>query len=279
MINLEVGLSQSLSDSLLLQNIGPYQLEKPEKVIGGNIGGPRSFEGAGIIAGTGHFPDHLDKSYEVRYLGGAELSSPKVQVTQHAGGESDKWLLHGVDRDFRNYYGLPGDSYAMRIIDNQTIMASGSGGWTYRWLSGNKVVHIEYTDLQLEKPEPLEVVSAYLALHPSSLSPQTSLEIRTDANKTIWIKDEMDRRLWLGGKWMGTITNIGEDRKKKLIRIVDHLNVFLDYREKYYGVGAGTEKGTIDQLLQAEDKDAIEAKLNEYYQWWNQNKTGAINLP
>jgi hypothetical protein len=106
----------------------------------------------------------------------------KVQVTQHEGAASDSWLAHEVERDFRNYFGMPGESYVARTISTNIVLAAGVGGWAYRWLSGNKIVHIEYTDLQMSKPEPLAVIEAYLQKHPSTLAPITSSELRTVEN-------------------------------------------------------------------------------------------------
>ncbi len=59
-----ISFSQNFSDYLILQDIVPYKLEAPQKVVGGYIGGPRVFDGAGVIAPTGHFHiDHSDKTY------------------------------------------------------------------------------------------------------------------------------------------------------------------------------------------------------------------------
>ncbi len=79
-----ISFPQDVSDYLILQDIGPYKISKPEKLIPGfqPIGGLRTYDGSGIIAATGHFADHPDKTYEVMYLGETdELPSPTVQVT------------------------------------------------------------------------------------------------------------------------------------------------------------------------------------------------------
>ena len=64
-------------------------------------GGPRTYEGAGVLSGSGHFDDHKDTSYKVMYLGGNGLPSPTVLVVQHAGADSDQWLLHEVEDIYR----------------------------------------------------------------------------------------------------------------------------------------------------------------------------------
>ena len=257
--------SQGISAFLIQQDIASFK-----RVTRGGPSGS-------VLAGAGHFGlDHQDKAYGIAYVNDQTEIWVDVQVTRHAGGESDKWLLHEVEDGFRRN---PEQDYfkgKIREVNNNRIITY-IRGTHYSWISNNVVVDIKYTDLQKTKPEPLVVVRSYLALHPSTIT-LTDAEIKSRAHNELWIKDEMDRRLWLGGKWMGKITNVGEDRKKILIRVVDHLNVFLDYREKYFGVAARNEKGVIDRLLQVVNKDAIEAKLNEYYQWWNQNKDGPINL-
>ena len=186
--------AQSISDYLILQDIGDYKFKTQTKDF--ITGQPRTIPGystrtaPGILAGTDHFDvDHDDKTYETKYVNRTIGLGVEVQVTKHAGSDSDKWLLHEVERDFRNYYGLSDNSYIVKQIDGNTILAVGAGGWTYRWLSGSKVVHISYTDLMMEKPQPLEVVKAYLAKHPSTLPPMTLKELRSTENKTKWIKD------------------------------------------------------------------------------------------
>ena len=275
--------SQEIGDYLILEDIGPYKIAMPEKLFPGEppSGGPRSYEGPGILGATGHFTDHNYRTYTAIYLGANDdLASPTVEVTQHVGGNSDRWLAHEAERDFRNYYGLPGDSYVMRNIEGNTVMAFGAGGWDYRWLSGNKLIQIEYTDLMMTKPEPLEVVNAYLAKHPSTLPSMTSAELRTDPNKTKWIKDEMERRLWLCDKWFQQLDEGKTEQYKALSAVVnDHLEVFLDYREKYYGISAAEDKQILSGYLQAKNEKEIRKKLTEYKQWWAENKTKPINLP
>lgn len=265
-----LGLAQEIGNYLIMNDIGEYKF-RPKRVI--TIGN------AGVLVPTGHFPGHGDMTYEGIYIHPQTYLGVTVQVTQHAGSDSDKWLLHEVERDFRNYYGLPGDSYVIRIIDGSVIMAAGSGGWDYRWLSGNKVIRIEYTDLMMEKPEPLEVVKAYLAKHPSTLTPITSADLRNKDNETKWIKDEMDRRLWLCDKWFYQLQLGKAEQNKVLQESVRSMNVFLDYREKYYGIKAANDKNLLSNYLLQNNGTAIKNKLAEYKNWWNANKSGAINLP
>ncbi len=270
--------SQTISDYLILQDIGLYKLDKPEAVFPKEppIGGPHAYDGPGMIGATGHFPDHKDLTYEVMYIGGGGLPSPRVQVTQHAGSDSDKWLSHEVERGFRR--GNFEEDMAparFRNIDGNNIFYSGLGGGTYRWLSNYIVVSIEYVDLYRHKSEPIEVVKAYLTKFPSTIP---SMAIDRVHNEQ-WIKDEMERRLWLCDKWFLHL-QLGKAAQDEALReIVDQMEVFLDYREKYYGISGKSEKSALSGYLTANDGTAIKNKLTAYKTWWSVNKTKAINLP
>jgi hypothetical protein len=274
-----VGFSQSYSDYLILQDISPYKLEAAQKVVGGYIGGPRTFDGAGAIAPTGHFyPDHTDKTYEAYYEGGNNLVSATVQVTKHSGSDSDKWLLHELDDSFRDDFGIPNNSYGPRQINGQTVYVISIGGRGYRWLSGNKVIEVSYHGSLTTLPEPLEVVQAYLAKHPSTLPPITLAQLRSAAKKTTWIKDEMDRRLWLCDKWFMQLQLKKADEKQVYQESVKSMTVFLDYREKYYEVKAADEKNLLAGYLNTNNGTGIKAKLAEYKNWWAVNRDKAIRL-
>ncbi|GBE06723.1 hypothetical protein BMS3Abin10_02380 [bacterium BMS3Abin10] len=126
------GFANGSADYLILQDIGPYKISTPEKLFPGEppIGGPRTYDSHGIIGATGHFPDHIDRTYEVMYLGETDaLPSPTVQVTQHAGSESDKWLLHEVERGFRfGDYEEDMTPSRFRNIDGSYVFYSKLGG-------------------------------------------------------------------------------------------------------------------------------------------------------
>jgi len=64
----------------------------------------------------------------------------------------------------------------------------------------------------------------------------------------------------------------------KLSDMVKSMSVFLNYREKYFGIDAIDEKDFLDGYAVAKDKDKIVTKLNEYKKWWGSNKTVAISL-
>jgi hypothetical protein len=148
------------TDYLLLQDISSYkfitQNRDPltKKTI--TIPGYTTRTAPGVLAGADHFDiDHDDTTYETVYESDITDLGVRVQVTKHAGSDSDKWLLHEVDADFRNYYGIPGMAYTTRQVDSQTMLVAAVGGREYRWLSGNKVVVIKYHGSLTQKPEPL----------------------------------------------------------------------------------------------------------------------------
>ena len=278
------GMTLEVTDYLILEDIAAYKLEKESREFPDRKLRPitpyKTYKGsAGVVGGAGHFAyDHDDMTYETGYENSTLEMGVEVQVTQHSGSASDMWLPHEVDRNFRNYYGQPGDSYVMRQINGNTVMAAGSGGWTYHWLSANKVIRIEYTDLQMTKPEPLEVVQAYLAKHPSTLTPMTSADLRTADNKTKWIKDEMDRRLWLCDKWNAQF-QLGKASQADMFRaLVDNMTVFLKYRQKCYGITATDDINALFDYSRNNDAAAIMNKLTAYKTWWAANKGNAINL-
>lgn len=260
--------SQDINNYLIIEDVGNYK-----KITKGGPAG-------NILAAAGHFGlDHKDKSYGIAYVNDETQIWVNVRVTQHAGSDSDKWLLHELDMDFRNYYGLPGRSYGPRQIESQTILEDAAGGRNYRWISGNKVIVIEYHDSQMTKPEPIEVVKAYLAKHLSTLTAMKLAELRSPEMKTTWIKDEMDRRLWLCDKWF-LYVQMGKAELSDILRtVVKYLTVFLDYRERYYGITSRDEKIKLMGYLDVKDGTAIKNKLTEYKTWWSVNKTKSISLP
>ena len=260
---------QELSNYLILSNIGDFRASK----------NPSSGKGPGIVVGADHFYiDHDDMTYRISYFNKQTRVGPKAQVTQHAGSDSDKWLLHEVDSGFRDKYGTPAVSYYPWQIDSQTVLINAVGGREYRWLSGYKVVEIEYHGSLTQTPEPLEVVKAYLAKHPSTLSAMTLSQLRSTDSKIKWIKDEMDRRLWLCDKWYGQLSAGKTDQKTALDAVVKSMNVFLDYREKYYGIKAADEKNLIEGYLYSDNSTGITTKLTEYKTWWAAHKGDSISL-
>jgi len=258
------------ADYLILQSIGDYH----------SSGKGKCGNGAGLLGAATHFRvDHTDTTCRTGYYFTAQDIAVSVQITQHSDSASAKWLLHELDREFRNYYGIPDPSFIVQVIDGQTLLTFGSAGWDYRWISGNKVIDIEYRDLQMSKPEPLEIIQAYLAKHPSTLPAVTTKVVMSSANKTAWIKDEMDRRLWLCDKWFMQLQLGKAQQSQTLQESVKSMNVFLDYRDKYYGIKAANEKNLLASSLSQNNITTIKAKLAEFKKWWTENKDKGFRLP
>ncbi len=263
--------AQNPSDHLILENIWSYT----------NSGKGRCGKGSGLIAAMGHFSiDHEDITCRTGYYNLQQDLAISVQVTQHAGSDSDRWLLHELDAEFRDYYGIPDLSFTVRNIDAHTVLVFSSGGRDYRWVSGNKVIMIEYTALEMsKKPEPIEIVKAYLAKHPSTLPPLTLQELRSPAHKTLWIKDEMERRVWLCEKWFLHLQMGKVNLEEALDAVVKSMAVFLDYREKYYGIRSKDEKLTLLTYLNQKDGTSLKQRLSTYKIWWAINKGKSITVP
>jgi hypothetical protein len=263
---------------LILEDIGIYKLFTG--IQGQAFSGPPSkysqTNTAGVLAGADHFSEN-DVSYDASYT---EPSSKwpfvEVEVTQHAGADSDKWLLHELDKSFRTSLGIPGKDYGQRKINGQPILEAGYR--IYRWLSGNKIINIEYTADDQNKPEPLEVVQAYLAKFPSTITSITLKELRSEANVTNWIKDEMGRRLWLCDKWSMQLQLGKVTQADMLSALVKNMKVFLNYRQKYFGVTADDDLSALQTYLLAKDGTSIKNKLTEYKTWWAKHKEKGIRL-
>lgn len=265
--NLSYG--QLAGDYLILNDIGRYKLTKGLVFRGRIVGAEPKVSRVGNDV-YGHYT-----SYETSYAGGEGYSAPTVEARVY---DPTQWLLHEVERDFRNYYGMPGSSYGPRVVNGQTILEDTVGGAVYRWLSGTKVITIQYVDLEMTKPEPIEVVKAYLAKHPSTLPAMTLAQLRSAGSKTQWIKDEMDLRLWLCTKWFTQSQLAKTDLGTVLLQQGKSMNVFLDYREKYFGIKAADEKNLIAGYLNQNDSTHIQAKLKAYKDWWTAHKGNSVSL-
>ncbi len=290
LIFLPILVYAAVTEYLILQDIGSYkfitQSKNPltKKII--QIPGYTTRSAPGELAGADHFDlDHDDMTYETDYESDVADLGVEVQVTKHAGSDSDKWLLHEVEDSYRDNDDsdgrlgrLSGAGIKIREIGGSKFIYWGLGGGSYTWVSGHKVIELKYVDLQRTKPEPIEVIQAYLQKHPSTFT-LTDADLKDKTHDEKWIKDEMERRLWLCDKWYMQF-QLGKVAQKDMLKeLVDHMTVFLNYREKYYGISAKDERNLLSNYLYSNNGTAIKAKLTEYKTWWTANKTKAINLP
>ncbi len=281
-----ISYAQNVTNYLILQDIGSYKFStqsvNPITDEVSQVPGYIILKNAGVLIGTGHFRlDHKDISYETDYESDVADLGVEVQVTQHAGVDSDKWLLHEVEDNYRDdeteTLGQLTDGVVMRRVDNKRVLWLGIGGGTFRWVSNNVVISVSYTDLQGTKPEPIEVVKAYLSKYPSTIT-VTDAEFKSKAYNVKWIKDEMERRLWLCDKWLMQLQLGKVSQKDTLDAMVKHMNVFLNYRQKYYSVTATEDISALNTALRASDGTTIKNKLATYKTWWSANKTKSISL-
>ncbi len=186
--------SQTISDFLITNDIGPYK-----KITKGGPSG-------NILTGADHFGlDHKDAAYGISYVNDASKMWIEVQVTQHFGGDSDKWLQHEVEDGYRDDDQLNATvdtNVQMRSINETNIYFIGIyGAKTYTWIANNNIViRIGCSSCPNTKPEPLEIVQAYLTKFPSTIT-LTDNYLKSQSHSIQWIKKEMDRRLWLCDKW------------------------------------------------------------------------------
>mgnify|MGYP001617340262 CR=1 FL=1 len=254
--------AQDISNYLITTDIGPYKRITK--------GGPSG----NILAGADHFGlDHKDAAYGISYVNDESKMWIEVQLTQHSGSDSDKWLLHEVEDGYRKNPEQDNFRGVIREINGNRIFTY-RRGTHYSWISNNIVIDIRYTDLQKTKPEPMEIVNAYLQKHPSTIPAM----VMDKAHDEKWIKDEMERRLWLCDKWFYQL-QLGKVQQKQVFdESVKSMNVFLDYREKYYGISAKDEKNLLSNYLMQNNGTGIRNKLKEYKDWWSINKGNPINL-
>lgn len=256
---------QDISSYLITNDIGSFTVS----------GDPLAGKGPGMLAGTDHFyQDHTDMTFELDYFNLQTKVSTEVQVTNHADStDAIKWLLHEVECNFRRNPEQDRFKGIVREINGNRIFTY-VRGTHYSWISNNIVVDIRYTDLHKTKPEPIEIITAYLQKFPSTMPPMI-MDITHDVQ---WIKDEMDRRLWLCDKWFMQLQLEKADAKQVYQESVKSMSIFHDYREKYYGIKAADEKNLLAGYLSASNGTGIKTKLAEYKNWWAVNKERMISL-
>jgi hypothetical protein len=260
--------AQTAADYLITENIGRFvKLSKNAKGSATNH----------VLAGIHFGLDHREPSYGFIYINDEYKMWVDVRVTHNVDSDSDRWLEHELDSAYRGNYGIPDPSYNIRKIDGNTILAFGAGGWDYRWLSGTNIIQIEYNDEQMTKPEPVEIIKAYLDKYPSSLPNITHKSIRSEESKSKWIKEEMERRLWLCDKWFQ------HEKKRAVIEeVVKNMVVFLRYREKYFRnlavfkIKADDEIRLLENLQYQKNDIEIKKRLEDLKTWWQNNKSKSI---
>ena len=192
-------------------------------------------------------------------------------------GPGDQWLLHEVEDGFRDSNLLEDHVHNETIIRNisgNSIIYFEYGGRVYSWLSVNNVV-IKIDGGAVTNPEPIEIVQAYLAKYPSTIM-LTNAELKSHAHSVLWLRDEMERRVWLAEKWVP----LAKTDASKIDNVVKSLKIFLKYREKYLGKSAKTDLADDYKFKQAGDVASLEKKVISLRKWWNDHKTDSLsNVP
>jgi len=280
---------EDVSEYLILEEIGGYSVRTKRKNVltlqVETLPGYIIRKSPGILLKTDHFQlDHDDKTYEAYYEDSNIGSYARVQVTLHAGSNSDQWLLHEVESNFRKgKYGGMLTLDQLKTMDGQTIFYSKSKDRekTYCWLSNHMVVHMKFSVLskyeQEEEREHVELLKAYLRKFPSTV-PSIKLGQKYDKD---WVKNEMDRRLWLCNSWMAWMHGGGEDFDWKFKNVIYQLYGFLDYRDFYYKNGVERylkknfgvdEKKVLWGYYRQKDEAAMKNQLEEYRRWWRHHR-------
>ncbi|MEN6422509.1 MAG: hypothetical protein ABFD76_11245, partial [Smithella sp.] len=96
----------NLNDCLITSDISKYVYNSEYSRLG---------NASGVVNGADHFDlDHSDAFCEGKYSNRGELQgltrkekrnkilSVNVEVTQHTGGDSDRWLLHEIEDSYRD---------------------------------------------------------------------------------------------------------------------------------------------------------------------------------
>jgi hypothetical protein len=260
--------AQSASDVLVTADIGSYKASKR----------PFCGSGSGILAGADHFElDHTDTACGISYFDVSTRLGVKVEVTLHT---STQWLGHEVEDGYRDGDDsdgrlglLSGESVKIRDLDGHKIFYWGLGGGSYTWMSGTStVVEIKYTDLQRTKPEPLEIVRAYLAKYPSSIT-MTDAELKSASHTESWLRNEMERRVWLMEKWAGVGSADVLKQAEAERAILEHAEVFSKYMHKYLGDSPNEMIKGFFLASRPFNWTRLTAEVGKLRAWWDANKS------
>ena len=129
-----ISFAQEISNYLILSDIAEYKY-RPRRTT-------EMFGNSGILIPVGHFDlDHNDTTYTTRYIHTGTILGVSVQVTQHKGEDSDKWLLHEVEDAYRlkekSNLGLIGSGTRLREFGNNKLYSLRGSG--YNCINGRKI--------------------------------------------------------------------------------------------------------------------------------------------
>lgn len=266
-LSLSTNLSaqENLNEYLVMHNIGSYEIYKGYQDRGMLIGSPE-------MKNMGNDIEGRYESYRAIYSIDEEHAVPKVEIQIH---QNTQWLEHNLQREFRDTVddetlGLRFPSAIVKKLVNSRLFNTRSGGGRYAWLHNNLWIEINYTDLQLVEPEPLEVVEAYLQKWPPTYPTEATKLI---AGTEQWIKDEMEYLLWVSDRWFAQYDAGKETLKEAMWEVKDKLDDFLRYRAKYFDEDLDEERIAIKNA----NESTLRTKLKEYQQWLAENKDKSLS--
>jgi hypothetical protein len=274
--------SPSRALEMVSENIGPYKWEGA------------TYPAVGILTGSGRLGDAADEHVKTAYRDRERRIGVRVSASSYA---DPTWVLHeftggscGGSTDFVNESGR-------RRFESATVAPETTEG-DVSWASGDTtLVLVEFTLAGPDRPVelPTEVINAYLALYPSSLG--ESLANASEHCRT-WVPNEMRRILEYGVRDLGFARMVPTDPARSLSRgfwrdqVIRWLTEFADLRARFYGVGK--VDALKEELLRAQiadidpdtqrpdlenDLDRLEAKLNEFQEWWTAHQNDPVQLP
>ncbi len=271
-------LETKVSDYLILKDIGPYKQSSKSEFMGIEFRNEnKNLREVDITTERLSDEQYFSyKTYKTRYAYRPGKSSLTVEVKEFY---HTHWLLHNIEYDYRAHgperLGLLIQGVQLRLIDGNRIISS--KGSRYRWISKDVVIEISSTDLNDDKTEPLEVIQAYLEKFPSTIADSLAFDQNYDEK---WIKDEMEKRLLISSYLFSMIDTVMWSKEKKVLtQIVDHVNIFLDYRAKYYNEQSRDEKQLLQKYLNVSNRKEIENKVRDCNKWWREYKGKSIYLP
>jgi hypothetical protein len=236
-----------------------------------------------------------DRSLRTSYIDTAREVGVQVTISTYA---DPTWVLHeftgGSCGGSSDLAGEAGRRYFQYV----TVGPDATGGHV-AWASGQAtLVAIEFTlGGPNRSPEtPTEIVDAYLALYPSTLSDSLADAI---GHCRAWVPDEMRRLLEYAARDL-TLARTPQPADPG-VRVRWHglredvlrwLGRFSEYRERFYAGGdhrqfaremldarfaygdPGTETLDVERYLQL-----LEARLNEFQSWWTAHQNDPVILP
>lgn len=272
--------AQTAGDYLILQDIDRYKLTKGIELRGRILGAEPSVTRMGDAA-QGYYI-----SYGTRYVGGTGYAVPNVEVRVY---DSTQWMLHELERDIKNrkegVATTTNIAAATEPVDNYPVIVFEVSGGSYRWISGNKAIILNYRDANFQYPIPMEVISAYLKKYPSTLP--ATYQIRHPDREKEFIREEFDYHLWVADRCVSLIQEADPKRNEKLKDAAKHLEEFAKYRKTYFSNLLSFLGNNMDadiELLQharmrADLETIVRTKLAEYKEWWAEHKTDEITFP